>query len=120
MKALGIDFIAYNVSDLKKSFAFYKDTLGLTPFGDMGESWAEFEVGNVAFDLVSFDKEAAGKCSGLALAVPDVKAALEELRGKGVTVVQEFYETPVCTGAGIADPDGNQIYLHKRKDGTVG
>ena len=110
----------YHVSDLNKSIDFYKNVLGLTPYGEPGESWAEFEVGNVTFDIGTFDKESVGKCASAGFAVDDVKATVEELRSKGVKIVQELYETPVCFGAGIADPDGNQIYLHSRKDGTSG
>jgi hypothetical protein len=29
-------------------------------------------------------------------------------------------ETPVCFMGLIADPDGNLIFLHQRKDGTAG
>lgn len=123
MKIKAIDFIGYQVSDLKKSVAFYQDILGLKMLKDSSnieQGWAEFQIDDTTFDLMAFDKEKAGKSSGIAFAVDDVKAAVEELRGKGVKIVQEFYDTPVCTGAGFADPDGNQIYLHKRKDGTAG
>jgi predicted enzyme related to lactoylglutathione lyase len=32
----------------------------------------------------------------------------------------EPIETPVCFMAVVADPDGNQILIHHRKDGTFG
>ncbi len=123
MKIRGVDFIGYHVSDAKKSVAFYRDILGLKMLedsSDIEKGWVEFQIGTVTFDLLGFDKSSAGKSSGLALAVDDVKKAVDELRAKGVKIVQELYETPVCHGAGIADPDGNQIYLHQRKDGTAG
>jgi predicted enzyme related to lactoylglutathione lyase len=123
MKIRAVDFVGYHVSDLKRSVAFYRDILGLqflADSSDVEKGWAEFQIGNVTFDMLAFDPARAGTSSGLALAVDDVKKALEELRSKGVKVVQEQYETRVCWGAGIADPDGNQIYLHQRKDGTAG
>jgi predicted enzyme related to lactoylglutathione lyase len=123
MNIRAVDFIGYHVSDIKKSVAFYRDTLGLKMLedsSDLEKGWVEFQIGNVTFDLLGFDKDMAGKSSGLALGVDDAKKALEELRAKGVKVIQEFYDTPACYGAGIADPDGNQIYLHQRKDGTAG
>ena len=56
----------------------------------------------------------------VAVAVADAREAVEELRGKGVPVLMEPLETPDCFMAAVADPDGNQIMLHRRKDGTAG
>src|SRR5690348_5914383 len=120
MKIKSVDFVLYNVSDLKKSIDFYQNTLGLPMIGTPGDSWAEFDGGNITIDIgtFSYDPNAKGGNASVALAVDDVKAAVDELREKGVTILYELYETPVCWGAAIADPDGNRIDLHKRKDGT--
>jgi predicted enzyme related to lactoylglutathione lyase len=56
----------------------------------------------------------------VALAVEDVGAAVEELRGKGVPIAMEPIETPDCFMAIVADPDDNKILIHQRKDGTFG
>jgi predicted enzyme related to lactoylglutathione lyase len=56
----------------------------------------------------------------VALAVDDVRAAVAELRGKGVRIVVEPVETADCWLAIVADPDGNLVYVHQRKDGTAG
>ena len=45
-------------------------------------------------------------------------AAVEELRAKGVEVLLEPWETR--DKAYVADPFGNPICLHQRKDGTAG
>lgn len=55
-----------------------------------------------------------------AVAVDDVKGALEYLKGKGVTINMELQDFNPCHMASISDPDGNEIVLHHRKDGTVG
>jgi predicted enzyme related to lactoylglutathione lyase len=120
MKIKGVDYVMYYVSDLKKSIDFYKNVLGLKPFEEPGDSWAEFEVGNLMFDIGTFDKDMAGKSAGVAFAVDDIKKSVEELKKKGVKILDENWETPVCHGVTIADPDGNKINLHKRKDGTAG
>jgi predicted enzyme related to lactoylglutathione lyase len=52
--------------------------------------------------------------------VPDLAAAVEELRGQGVRILVAPWETAVCHKAFIADPFGNPICLHRRKDGTAG
>ncbi len=120
MKIRGADFVMYHVSDLKKAMDFYKNILGLKPYGEPGDTWAEFEAGNVTFDIGTFDKDSIGKCASVAFSVEDVQKTLAELKKKGVKIIDEHYETPVCHGAAIADPDGNKIYLHSRKDGTFG
>ena len=120
MKIRGVDYVMYYVSDLKKGVDFYKNVLGLKPVGEPGESWAEFQAGNVTFDIGTYDKEMVGKCSGVGFAVEDVAKALTELKKKGVKIIDEVWESPVCHGASIADPDGNKIGLHNRKDGTFG
>ena len=56
----------------------------------------------------------------VALAVEDMKAAVKYLKSKKVAFVQEPDESGVCWMATVADPDGNKIILHQRKDGTVG
>ncbi len=120
MKIKAVDFVMYHVSDLKRGIDFYQNVLGLKPYGEPGEAWAEFEAGNVTLDIGTFSQEDIGKAACLGLAVDDVKQAVEELRAKGVKVLSDVWESPVCHCATIADPDGNKIYLHHRKDGTAG
>ena len=126
MEVRGADFVVYQVSDMEKSIAFYRDTLGLEleiRMDDFG--WAEFNVQPTTLALHAPGQTQPGAQpntggAALALAVPDVTAAVEELRGKGVAVAMDTFESPVCHIAMIADPDGNAVCLHARKDGTCG
>ena len=122
MKVRAIDFVMVNVSDMERSAAFYRDTLGLdVPMNEDGPVWKEFDTPPVALALFrNQNTSAPGTNALIALAVEDVAAALEELRGKGVKVVMEPVESPVCYQALIEDPDGNALILHQRKDGTAG
>lgn len=126
MKVKGVDFVFYRVSDYKKSVSFYRDVLGLKLMSEYhgSGSWAEFDVGGVTFAIVSYGTESKNKSkkegSAVALAVPDVKRALAHLKKNGVRVAEDFSESKVCYKATILDPDGNQIILHRRKDGTAG
>lgn len=123
MKAKGIDFISYTVEDMDKAEAFYRDVLGMTVTTERGEpgtranGWMELECGDVSIGLTAMDPHPNGV---MAVAADDVKAAVEELRGKGVEIGMDTIETPVCFMAAIEDPDGNKILLHQRKDGTHG
>jgi len=122
MKIRGIDFTMYKVSNIKKSIKFYNKTLGLKIYGKPGESWAEFEAGKdiLVIGNWGFEKKKVGGGATVGLAVEDVKKAIKELKAKKVKIIDEPYETGVCFGSTIADPDGNRIYLHQRKDGTAG
>lgn len=124
MQTRAMDFVAYNVTDLDRSVAFYRDVLGLKLSNQWGDRFAEFEVPPTTLALVVLPPEAPRPASAggaaVALSVPDVDAALEELRGKNVPVLMGTMDTPVCHMALITDPDGNYVYLHYRKDGTAG
>lgn len=126
MKPRGVDFFCYTVSNISKSADFYENTLGLTLDGWIGSGWVEFVIGDTPTVLAlraGHEGEAAsGEAGGgaIAIAVDDVARAVTELRGQGVDVMLEPGEQATCYAAGIADPDGNLILLHSRKDGTAG
>ena len=124
MQVRGVDFVLLGVSDTEKARAFDRDMLGLKPAGEWPPSWFEFDAGA---STIAIGKPPEGAPqppyqggTTFALAVPDAKATMQELRAKGVTVLQEVDESPVCFMGLIADPDGNAIWIHQRKDGTAG
>ena len=125
MKPIAIDFYMYDVSDIKRSAEFYERTLGLKLDAWYGEGWVEFEIGSATLALYQIARDDVAELSNrdggaVAIAVEDVQEAVDELRGKGVEIIFDGGESPVCHFAGIADPDGNPIMLHRRKDGTAG
>jgi predicted enzyme related to lactoylglutathione lyase len=124
MQVRAVDFVLLSVSDAQKGVEFYRDTLGLKPASEWPPFWYEFEAGGTTTAIAKPPEEAPqppyNSGMSVALAVPDAKAALEELRGKGVRVLQDVQESPVCYMGLIADPDGNLIWLHQRKDGSAG
>jgi predicted enzyme related to lactoylglutathione lyase len=124
VKPRAVDFVSYLVSDMARSEAFYRDVLGLevsTPPsgpGEGGGTFMEFDAGGTAISLTALPHLHPNAV--VALAVDDVRAAIEELRGKGVTIAMEPLETGDCFMAVVTDPDDNQILIHQRKDGTFG
>jgi|SRR5687767_14683431 predicted enzyme related to lactoylglutathione lyase len=125
VQARGVDFILVSVSDMERSRKFYGETLGLKAAAEWPPSWYEFEAGETTVALGTPPENAPQPPftqSGVsfALAVADAKAALDELQQKGVKVVMPADETSVCHMGMIVDPDGNQIWIHQRKDGTAG
>jgi predicted enzyme related to lactoylglutathione lyase len=116
----GIDFVIYGVSDVDRALGFYRDLLGLTVADRPAGGWAELTAGEDALVVTVPPGGFTGPIGFAAVAVPDVRAASEQLRPAGVPILVEPWESGVCWNAMIADPDGNIVRLHERKDGTAG
>jgi catechol 2,3-dioxygenase-like lactoylglutathione lyase family enzyme len=112
-----VDFISVPVTDMERSVAWYRDTLGL-PQTNEG-AFPEFKLGDNAFlyliDPKNIESEFKGPNTGpIALRVPDVAEACAELQSRGVEFLGEVFDTSVCHMAPFADPDGNRFMLHRR------
>ena len=111
----GVDFVAVPSTDAERSRAYYVDTLGLRP-----EPKARFEfwAGETCFGIWEPARMgwefAPQKNAHLALHVDDVAAARAELEAKGIEFFGETLDTGVCHMAFFADPDGNDLMLHRR------
>jgi len=112
-----VDFWAVPVTDMERSKRFYGETLGLEQTGDGG--FPEYRLGDNGF-LYLLSLESVGSAfrgphdAGFALRVPNVHEARRELEEKGVSFSGEVLDTGVCHMAFFADPDGNQMVLHRR------
>jgi len=113
------DFITVPVTDMERSAKFYGETLGLPWINEGSQQWPEFQLGeNVSLYLM--DPSNIGKTftaphtAHIALRVPDVAETRKELEGRGVQFEGEILDTGVCHMAFFADPDGNQLMLHRR------
>jgi len=111
------DFISVPVTDLERSTRFYRDTLGLEQVGE--GTWPEFQLGeNISvylLDPTNIGQEFKGPhTASIALRVPDVEKARQELEARGVVFAGETFDTGVCHMAPFTDPDGNALMLHRR------
>ena len=109
------DIVSVPVTDLERSTAWYRDTLGLPQIGE--GAWPEFQLGeNVSLYLIdptNIGREFNGPNHGsIALRVPDVEETKRELEGRGVEFGGDVFDTGVCHMAFFADPDGNALMLH--------
>ena len=121
MKIRGTDFVMFQVSDLARAAAFYRETLGLPQEVYSEEPpWAEFNCGNVTLSLNGGVKPEEIAGGTIALAVKDVQAAYTELKSKGARITGEPVDYGVCQAFQVLDPDGNTVILHRRADGTYG
>ena len=120
MKVLEIAFVGYPVTDLKRARRFYEQTLGLTAshiFGDETTAWIEYDIGAGTLSITNgapnWKPSPSGGSAGLEVA--DFSAAIAKLKADSTTFYLEPIETPVCSMAVVADPDGNSLTIHCRK-----
>lgn len=121
-----LDFVMYNTKTMRKTRAFYQKLFGFRPGEEWEDFWSEFDTapltlclndGTSRKDDPKWDWHGAA-C--VALAVDDVPAAIKACRKRRVKILIEPVETRVCWMAWIADPEGNRICLHSRKNGSAG
>ena len=113
-----VDYIRVPVTDMDEANRFYGELLGLRRNPNSpGDDWVEYELGNVTLAVMTphtHDYEFRPLPPGtLALRVRDVAEARAKLEAAGVQV-NEMWDSGVCHGAGLKDPDGNPILLHRR------
>jgi predicted enzyme related to lactoylglutathione lyase len=122
-----VDYVRVPVTDIEDAKRFYGEVLGLAESPNSpGDDWIEYEAGNVTLAVMTphtHDYEfSALPSSTIALRVADVAAAKAKLEEAGLEVA-DMWDSGVCTGAGISDPAGNRILLHRRyapyPDGTT-
>jgi len=112
-----LSYVRVFVRDWPRALHFYGETLGI-PFAFKSEEmgWAQLATGVAQLALERFtpgeEEDLVGRFLGVSLAVEDIDATYEELRGRGV----EFLSPPerMPWGGVLAhfrDPDGNVLTL---------
>jgi catechol 2,3-dioxygenase-like lactoylglutathione lyase family enzyme len=122
-----VDYIRVPVKDIDEANRFYGELLGLrrNP-NSLHADWVEYEAGNVTLAVMTphtHDCEfSALPPATIALRVRDVAEAKAKLEATGLEV-SEMWDSGACNGAGVSDPSGNRILLHRRyapyPDGTT-
>jgi catechol 2,3-dioxygenase-like lactoylglutathione lyase family enzyme len=115
----GVDFVSVPTTDIARSVAFYRDTLGLPMSAHVPErNFAEFDTGTVTLSLYDPVRMGVGdfqrNANAVALQVEDTHAARAALEARGVEFSGETFDTGVCHMGFFADPDGNAFMLHHR------
>jgi predicted enzyme related to lactoylglutathione lyase len=113
--ATTVAFTMYPVTDLPRAVAFYRDALGLEPTEVASDFWTEFDVDGATFGIGTFEQVGTpGTAQSLALEV-DMASARARIAEHGYES-GEPHELTNCRIAVVRDPDGNQIWLHERKN----
>lgn len=126
MKVVGADHTNFRVRDLDASLGFYRDVLGLEPFGL--EEYHRGERPIVSLRVTEqfilhltpdpeFERGSTGGYDHLALVVEDAKPdeLAEHLRKSDVEVEKQFESISGALGEGpalyVRDPDGYRVEL---------
>jgi len=105
------------VSDVKRSYDFYKDTLGLRPLALVERHWAGFRLGEKDIWLVQAGDDypmRPGGDNGVVFTVFDLDATAEALGQRGLKPTDAGLRFP--NGARqlpYRDPDGNVFVVHQ-------
>ena len=114
-----IAFVGYPVSDLGRARDFYERILGLECTMDHplegDQRWIEYDIGTGALAISNVWQPTGESGPTAAFEVEDFDGALESLRAEGVTFKTDVMESPGCHFVIIADPDGNDITIHRHK-----
>ncbi|MES4891826.1 VOC family protein [Streptomyces sp. NPDC096012] len=102
-------------TDPERSRAFYGEQLGLAVYREFGtgpERGTVYFLGGGFLEVSGRSEIPATPSTALWMQVPDVSAAHEELRSKGVGIVRPPVREPWgLLEMWIADPDGTRIVL---------
>jgi catechol 2,3-dioxygenase-like lactoylglutathione lyase family enzyme len=111
------------VKDLARARKFYEQGLRLEPLGQKPDGKFVYRCGGTEIALFPKPEGTKAEHTALSFAVTDIRAAIAELKGRGVTF--EDYDMPdfktvehVCVlgsekAAWFKDPEGNILCLHE-------
>jgi catechol 2,3-dioxygenase-like lactoylglutathione lyase family enzyme len=109
----GVDLIGAVVPDIKRSIAYYRDTLGLVPTSPIDGDGAEFTMNDgITYGLWQPGEPTPPHYSVM-FRVADAGKAIAEMRTRGGDFLD--VESPVCYMGIGHDPDGNSVIVHQRK-----
>lgn len=113
----GIDASYYITKDLAKATEFYSGLFGVKPTTLIPNLVSEWEFsGGEAFGLYQPKDTSHWEPSGSVLFhVNDLQAAKKISVDLGAMIYGQDEDTPVCTMAFGADPEGNSFILHQSK-----
>ena len=123
--------ITVHVTDQDKALAFYTEKLGFETRADMpmgpDQRWLEVAPAGAQTRILLYKptpdapgadsyevaKAKIGKSTGMVLEVDDIVATFEDLKGKGVTIIDEAARQPWGWWGVFADQDGNSYGVHQ-------
>ena len=123
--------IRYQVKDVERAVAFYKDVLGFMLDLKAGSAFAKVSVDGVgillsgpassgARPLPDGTRQQPGGWNRVVLRVDDMETAVQQLRQRGVRFRNNIEAGPGGKQVQIEDPDGNPIELFEPQATNAG
>lgn len=116
-----VDDVFFNVDDMEKAKAFYRDSLGL-PIKYEAADWVELDAGNVTIALRRYGSGpegrpelGVGEGATLVFQVEDMDAAKAELESKGVKFISGVFDYGSVKLAAFEDLNGNVLQIYQRQ-----
>jgi len=111
-------FVVYPVSDMAAAKGFYSGVLELAETASHGKAWVEYDIGRGTLAITNTFRHLKPGAPGaiLAIEVSDIDKIDEALRAKNLPWATGPFDTPLCRGGSIKDPDGNEVIFHQKKD----
>jgi len=116
-----VDDVFFNVDDMEKAKAFYRDTLGL-PVKYEAADWVELDAGNVTIALRRYGSGpegrpelGVGEGATLVFQVKDIEAAKAELEAEGVKFISGVFDYGAVKLAAFEDLNGNVLQIYQRQ-----
>ena len=119
--------------DIERAMRWYEEKLGLTPIVDLGPGGHLYRTGGSLWLIYQTPSAGTGKHTLASFVVPDIEAAMRDLRAKGVTFeeyalgdegpnTENGIARDGTTGAAAAwftDSEGNVVMLSQVPPGMV-
>src|SRR3989442_7833723 len=106
----GVQDVYYEVQDMKRAIAFYRNVLNLAVTEESAD-WSAMNVGGLRVGLDSTDGKPTTKRAILTLKTTDIRADVKRLRDKGVKFVGEIGDYPWGSVVTFEDSEGNFLKL---------
>jgi catechol 2,3-dioxygenase-like lactoylglutathione lyase family enzyme len=114
-------FATLPAHDIERAKRWYEEKLGLTPIMDLGVSGQLYRTGGTFWLVYETPSAGTGKHTLGGWTVPDIDAAMAELRAKGVTFEEyDMGEEGPTTENGVArGPDGGAAAWFVDSEGNI-
>ena len=106
----GVQDVYYEVQDMKRAIAFYRNVLNLAVTEESAD-WSAMNVGGLRVGLDSTDGKPTPKRAILTFKTTDIRADVKRLREKGVKFVGEIGNYSWGSVVTFEDSEGNFLKL---------
>ena len=106
-----VETMVYFVKDWDSSISFYRDLLGLKPLVIVPRVWAQFEAPGGGRIALQPQQPNGNEPAHVSVDVSEIRSFVDELRTRGVRIIEPVTRQDFGDSALIADPSDNVVSL---------